>query len=173
MMIVSGLFLGAEQLPESNKMKPDHAPTPFSAAQIRDNCAGRTVKLRQEVTGKPVVFVVFEFRQGDAEHADLDAYNLDKDGKLIGEKHSSKPKWTELQAHASFPAANTKLVSETKTTPLGTLDCWHYTVTTKKEDKTQVDKYWFAKTLPGPPVMLTQTLDGKTVLKMTMIESKH
>ncbi|MCP5045976.1 MAG: hypothetical protein GY940_02320 [bacterium] len=163
---------GTTNPPESNRMKIDHAPTPFSAAKIRDACNdGRMIKSLQEIPGKADTFSMVLFLKGDNETSHFKASTLDVNGKLTGQGHTAKVKWKDLQAHASFPASGTRISSESKTTPAGTFDCWLYVVTTKKNNNTEITKYWFAKSMPGPPVYLEQMLDGKIVFKLTMVKS--
>ena len=54
-------------------------------------------------------------------------------------------KWTELQAHASFPDADTNISQGTVTTPAGTFDCWAYTVTRREAAGKVVETFYFAK----------------------------
>ncbi len=158
--------------PEKNRMKPDHAPTPFSAAEIREGCPnGRTTKYRIEMAGKPGVFQVSTFVNGDREATSFEAITLDMKGKQVGEKQTARAKWEELQAHASFPQAMTRISTESHTTPAGTFDCWLYVVTSEKEGKKEVKRFWFAKSLPGPPICCEQTVNGNRVFRMTLVEN--
>ena len=159
------------KLPDSNRMKPDHLPTPYTAEQIRDFSKNRKIKFLMETPGKPKTYQVFEFREGDAEKSDMDGYMLNADGKLVGKKQTARANWTELQAHASYPEKNTSLSRDSKTTKGGTFDCWLYTTAAEKEGKKMITRAWFARSMPGPPVLLIQELDGKTVFKMTMVET--
>jgi hypothetical protein len=56
------------------------------------------------------------------------------------------------------------ITNEPITLPVGTFDSMRYVVTKNDEVKT----YWFARTLPGPPVKVEVTKGGKTVMTMTM-----
>ena len=70
--------------PEENRMKPDHAPTPFSAAEIREGCPnGRTTRYRIEMAGKPDVFQVSTFINADREATSFEAVTLDMEGKQV------------------------------------------------------------------------------------------
>lgn len=158
--------------PEKNRMKPDHAPTPFNAAEIRDGSPnGRTTKYRIEMAGKPDVFQVSTFANGDREATSFESITLDIEGKQLGEKQTSRAKWEELQAHASFPQANTQIHTESYTTPAGTFDCWLYVVTLEKEGRKDIKRFWFAKSLPGPPICYEQTVNDKRVFRMTLVEN--
>jgi hypothetical protein len=169
--ISTGAAAEKVNLPESNRMKPDHLPTPFTAEQIRESCKGRKIKLLSETPGKPNSYQVFEFRQGDAEKADFDVSLLDAQGKQMGQKQPVQPPWKALQGHASYPKATTTLTREKKTTSAGAFDCWLYTTTETKEGKTHVSRFWFARSMPGPPILLTTEIDGKIAFKMTMVET--
>ncbi len=155
-------------------MKPDHAPTPFSAAEIRDGCPdGRSTKYRIETAGKPVTYQVTTFINGDRESGGFQSATMDAEGKQVGKPQTARAKWSQLQAHASFPEAATRISSESYTTPAGTFDCWLYVVTGEKEGKKDVQSFWFAKSLPGPPIRFLQTVDGKQVFLMTLVENRR
>jgi len=92
------------------------------------------------------------------------------DGKRIGSKQMSTGKWEDFQSHASFPQAQTVIGKESFTVPAGTFDCWRYEVTLAKEGRVNVQRYWFALNLPGPPVCFEESIDGKLAFKMTMLK---
>ncbi len=162
---------GSQLPPAANRMKPDHAPTPFSAAEIRDaNKPGTRIKFRIEVPGKPLTYMHFFFIEGDEKNSRLTSFNTDKDGKLMGKKETAVSTWKELQAHASFPEAETKITGKAFKGPMGVLECYFYTVTTEKEGKKTVKRLWFAKSLPGPPVYFEQSVDGEVIFHMVMLK---
>jgi hypothetical protein len=146
-------------------MRPDHAPTPFSAAEIRAGCpAGRTSVYLIHVPLSQPVYQTLRFLGGDAGHAELELVTE-------GEKPSrTRAPWTELQSHASFPAAATGITRETVRTPAGRFDCWLYTVRTSQNGKIRVTRLYFARDLPGPPVRRTVEIDGQSVHTMTLVE---
>jgi hypothetical protein len=117
------------------------------------------------------VFQVSTFINGDQEGTSFEAIILDTEGKQMGEKQTAHAKWEELQAHASFPQANTQITTESYTTPAGTFDCWLYVVTSEKEGKKDVKRFWFAKSLPGPPVCYEQIVNSNRVFRMTLMEN--
>ena len=157
-----------EALPETNRMRPDHLPTPFSAEEIRRGCpAGRMIKFLIETPDKPISYQVFDFKEGTEESAHFEAYTLDENGNVIGPKNNATLKWTDLQAHASYAKKNTTVNREFKTIASGTFDCWQYTMTTEDHGKTKESRYWFAIALPGPPILVRETIDGKEIFKMT------
>jgi hypothetical protein len=51
-------------------------------------------------------------------------------------------------------------------------ECWLYVVSSEKEGKKDVKRFWFAKTLPGPPICYEQTVDGTLTFRMTLVENK-
>jgi len=174
-LIVTGLLAGnPDKPPDKNRMKPDHAPTPFSAEEIREGCpSGRTSKYLIEVAGNPNSFQVVTFVNGDKDGTGFESITLGHEGAQVGEKQTADARWDELQFHASFPEADTRISSESYTTPAGKFDCWHYVVKKDKEEKKGVSHYWFAKSLPGAPIFMEQIIDGKSVFKMTLVENKQ
>jgi hypothetical protein len=166
-LFICVMGLGAEE-------KIDRAPTPFTAEEIRLGCPdGRVTTYKIEIPGKPVHFEVTTFVNGTKETAGFQMIMLDKDGNPMGKKRTATAKWTGLQAHASFPASNTTITQTTYTTPAGTFDCLLYTVKGEKEGKPLISKYYFAKSLPGPPIYFTQETDGTATFIMTLMKNKQ
>ena len=178
------LFLGAcagggESPPEPefvqpaarNRMSPEHAPTPFSAEEIRRSCGPRhRIRMLEQVKDKPKIFKVFYFTEGDTEGAKLQVRVEDGSGKLMAQSPKAAVTWKALQSHASFPAIHTRISEESLTTPLGTFACWRYDVSMKKEGKPLLRRFWFAKKLPGPPVRLIEIYDGAQISSLEILE---
>jgi len=158
---------------DERRLEPGHAPTPYTAAQIREGCPqGRKAVYLVEAPGREAVRQTMRFLKCDAEGADLEVSRAKADGTAIGEPVTRRGTWKEFQAHGSFPEAATKVTEEALETPAGKFDCWLYTVTEEEEGSKSVQRYWFAKKLPGPPVRMTTEIDGKVVSTMTLVENK-
>jgi hypothetical protein len=89
---------------------------------------------------------------------------FDSEGKSVGAPTTESDKWTALHEHARFPRSATTISNESLALPAGTFDAMRYVVTKGDVVKT----YWFARSLPGPPVKMEVVKDGKTVMTMTM-----
>ena len=59
--------------------------------------------------------------------------------------------WTDLQAHASYPAEITTCTRNTVETPLGRISCIRYDVSSDDHTNT----FWFSPEHPGMPIRLT------------------
>lgn len=103
------------------------------------------------------------FTGGDAEWAEMRHRRLD----APGDEGAARARWTDLQAHASFPVATTTVAADEVTTPAGSFAAWCYTVSAGPG---QVTRFWFAVALPGPPVLMITTNDGAEVLRYELIE---
>jgi len=159
--------------PEANRMRPGDAPTPYSAQQIRKACPdGGFVRFRIETPDSPAVFSVVRFLEGTDAETTLESGMEDAQGKPAGAPQTLRVKWTDLQGHASFHESDTRIEAASAMTPLGIFNCWKYTVRKKTETGESVATYWFAKDLPGPPVLLEEHLGGKKIKTMTQIERK-
>ena len=137
-------------------LHPGHAPTPFTAAEIREGCpAGRTVTARTEAMGEP-------------DRVDVTVFvETDPDGTLMesnGRRH--RVSWLDLQNHASFPAAVTTVTEDMIEIPLGAMECLCYRVVS---DDT-VSTFWFAKGRPGMPVLFTTESNGSLVSTTFVID---
>jgi hypothetical protein len=141
------------------------APYPFTVLQIRAGCApGRTIEYRVEKFGEPARTERWSFAEMDPETAKITTTTFDTDGKQVGPPVVETTKWTELHEHARFPFAATTIDAEPITLPAGTFETMRYVVTVGDVVKT----FWFARSLPGPPVRLEVSQGGKPVMLMTM-----
>jgi len=129
-------------------LDPEHAPTPFTAAQIRAASPdGRTVETRTLRDGRVTALGVTVFVDGDEHEVTLRARTLDPDGTVL-EEAAHRVAWLDLQRHASFPDADTAIGEERLATPLGELECLRYRVSRDG----RVDTFWFSVDHPGMPV---------------------
>lgn len=152
--------------PESHRLQPDHLPTPFSAAQIRDGCpAGRTIRMQEETPGQASTFRRIRFTHVDEETAVQEFQATDEDGRPIGEPTLRDSTWLDLQRHASQPADATTVEEVPMTLPFGDFDCWLYTVRAPGGEL----RFWFAKELPGMPVQVEEWIDGSLAGRSVMI----
>ena len=146
-------------------LEPGHAPTPFTAAEIRAaNPVGLTIRLRVEVAGEGAWTRVTRTVEADEDGASRVSQRIEDDG-AVSEAQASRATWLELQAHASFPAVDTAIDEVTLDTPMGSLDCLRYTVT----DGDAVDTFWFARSIPGMPVRTERAEGGRVVQTVAML----
>jgi hypothetical protein len=147
------------------------APTPYTAAEIRDGCpAGRRIVFRIAQKDKPEVLHVIEFVKSDAAGADLRITETDPAGKVL-KSSESRSTWDELRSHAEFPKDKTTITHRTTVHPLGTLEVLVYKVTEGEGPGAQVTTYHFAKKLPGPPVTHFSEKNGERTSTGTMESS--
>ena len=135
--------------PDSNRMQPGHAPTPFNAKQLRDACPpGRVDVFLIESSSRPPARQVTRFLNRTPTGAVFESSMLTAEGQPLGATVRARATWEDLQEHASFPAASTVMTEDDVRVPAGSFDCWVYSVTTGSD----VQRLYFAKNLPGPPV---------------------
>ena len=155
---------------EERRLQPDHAPTPYTAERIREGCPdGRVSTFLIEVAGRPPMVQVFRFSGGDKEGCDVEVAALTTDDKPMAEPKKARSLWGALQKHASFPAAETRISGADVVTPAGRFDCVLYTVT---KPTGTVERYYFARNLPGPPVRMVREAEGKRILTMTLTKQE-
>lgn len=154
---------------DSHRLHPDHAPTPFSADEIRDATpVGHTVETVTEHDGAIVARQRTVFTEVDGERAVMVSTPIDESGEPVGAPRTGAAAWTELQAHASFPEATTTISDETIETPLGTVRCRRYDV--RGGDHTNT--FWFAPAHPGMPVRFTSSSEhGPTTTVVSISRS--
>jgi hypothetical protein len=143
-----------------------HAPTPFTAEEIRlRSSQGRVKHVRVESADEPTYVRSQRFVDCDEEGATVERVRLTDDGAPAGPVARDRVTWLDLQSHASFPVDRTDIAEERIETPIGELDCLRYTVT----EGDAVDTFWFAKVAPGMPVRYTSTVAGRVVSTTTVI----
>jgi hypothetical protein len=141
------------------------APYPFSVYDIRAGCPlGRVIEYRIETAGEPTRLERWAFTPIDLDTVSVTTTTFDPEGKPVGAPTTESAKWAELHEHARFPRAQTTISNETLTLPAGTFDVMRYVVTKGDVVKT----YWFARSLPGPPVKVEVVKGGKTVMLLAM-----
>ena len=153
---------------DPHQLRPDHLPTPFSAAEIRVGCPpGRTVRsLVTEGDAAPFVHVV-RFVAVDDDGAEQESWTETVDGVPTTEPKRRRSTWLEFQGHASMPAATTEIAEETIEIPAGRFDCLRYT----RRDGTSVSTFWFARSAPGMPLRFQDVEDGVTVYSSVALEN--
>lgn len=163
------LPVAADEKPaeDPRRMQPTHAPTPYTAEEIRKACPeGRTDVIRIESKDRVTLMTVI-FLKCDEEGAEVERASVKEDGTKLGSGKKTST-WKELQAHASFPEAQTKITDETIEVPAGKFECWLYTV----NRPAGICRMYFAKKLRGPPVKMVMEIDGKVDSTMTLVEHK-
>lgn len=175
LLVISACSAEDPMPPETNRLKPDHAPTPFSADEIRAGCPpGRVITWRVTATDLPAPMLqTFTFDESKTGKAVFRATMTTEDGAPKGAARTASVAWKDLQAHASYPAARTTITGERIETEGGTFDCWLYTVRDAANPDHLETEAWFAKDLPGPPVRLKQYAEGKVVRTMELLETKR
>lgn len=145
--------------------KVEMAPAPYTPAQIRDASAtGRRIVFKVEEPGKPDVKRVIEFTKSDATGAEVHSSTIDSSGRVL-DSSNDHATWEELQSHGMFPKDKVDVKHRTISVPIGTLECQVYKVTGEGDE---VTTFYFADTLPGPPVFYFTEKGGKRVKASTM-----
>lgn len=149
---------------------PDHAPTPFTADEIRDGCpTGRQVTVAHVGPDGSSELWTTTFARTDHETAVIVNQQVNGAGQPISDASEMVATWDELQAHASFPAVATDITEEELSIPIGTLACLRYVVTEGGNTK----QLWFARSLPGLPVKTIYTEAGSTRLTTVVVRDSQ
>ncbi|MFT4514022.1 MAG: hypothetical protein ACI89X_000315 [Planctomycetota bacterium] len=146
----------------------DRAPTPYSASEIRDaHPNGTTLSFLVQVAGSDDVVQVMQFSDGDATGTTVVSSVQNPDGEVLGKTTSARATWDQLRDHASFEATKTSIRKSQCKVVAGSYDCMRYEVT---RGDGAVQELHFAKTKPGPPVLLLMRKGEKEMLRMELIE---
>ena len=162
--------------PEENRLQPDHLPTPFSAAAIREASPGGLTTCHLIVgPDRAPVRSINTFVGHDAEVARFRHRSEDEQGNPSGEgePQTAEASWTQLQSHASFPVERATVEVAMIEIPLGRFECWLYTVKgvagAGPGTGAVETRFWFAQTMPGPPVKLERRVNGEVTMTMTLV----
>lgn len=128
---------------------PGLAPTPFTAAEIRDGCPpGRVVTVRARHGDGPARLEITRWVSCDDEGAVMEKTVQDPRSEGVTERESYRMAWRDLQAHAAFPKHRTEVTRDSIVTEAGAFECLRYRVEGENGDS----DYWFALELPGMPI---------------------
>lgn len=146
-------------------LHPGHAPTPFTADEIRDGCpAGRAMRLRTERKGEPPSGRLIRFVEVDADGALQEVQQLDGSGTPVGDPVTHRSSWLDLQEHASYPAATLTIEDAMLELEFGRFATLLYRVRGSEGE----ERFWFARALPGMPVRY-EARDGDAVTAATVM----
>ncbi len=152
--------------------KPDIAPPPFDAAQIRDATRpGRTYRFEIRAANEPELQREIVFETVTDAGARMKGTMFDADGAVLSRAPAREVTWAELVGHASYPVDETVITQTSIEVPAGTFDAVLYTVTSMKDGVSTVTRAWFATSLPGAPVRHEVETGG--VVVQTMLLLKH
>lgn len=136
------------------------APTPFTADQIKASIhTGRRYIWNVELADHRHEVHSLAFVAVDADGAVIATSALDASGQQLAPPERNHTTWAEARDHASFPADATTITDETITVPAGRYPCRLYTVT----QGPKVMQFYFATTMPGPPVKIVATSAGQVI----------
>lgn len=150
-------------------LDPTHAPTPYTAGQLRAECRPGRVNSWSMVTPQGEFVSTMRFVKADEEGVQLESLLMSADQTPAGPVEETYGAWTDLQSHASFPAARTTIEVDTVEVPAGRFECWLYTITDDSDGSPRISQFWFAKDLPGPPVRMTVMEGRESKMDMRMI----
>lgn len=149
-------------------MQADHAPTPYTSDQIREQCRDGYVVRHRIEQGDETTVSTMRFEKSDRDGCTVVQETRSLDGQLL-RSSEQRSTWTDLCAHASFESANTTIESWLGATWLGQRRGWLYTVR-DADNPTSVRRFVFLRDLAGPPAEMVVENDGRVVFRMTAID---
>jgi hypothetical protein len=151
----------------TSEAEPGLAPRPFTAEQIRAAMpAGTDLRMRVEEQGKPPAVLHWHVTAADAQGMTMSSEVLDNEDHLIARQPPQTARWDELVHHADFPAAATRQGQSRIQVPAGMYDTTDYQV---RGEGGIVTTYRFAKSLPGPPILMVVEKEGLIIKSMTLL----
>lgn len=133
--------------------------------------AGTTFRYRMEAAGRPTTVVQWRFTAVDVAGGTREVTIYAEDGTTLLEAVGpQRDEWAELLSHATFPRVGTLVEDSRVEVPGGAFDTTLYTVSAMVDGAPTVERFHFAKRLPGPPVQYTTEVAGQVVASMTLLE---
>ena len=156
--------------PDPHRLRPDHHPTPFSAAEIRDAFVPG-LELRSLITraGAEPYILARRNLSADADGGAYEVWTESPEGVALTEREQGRATWLELQEHASMPADATTIDPVEIDLPMGRFEGRRYT----RVSGDTVDTFWFAMSLPGAPVRIESRVGGEIRFSSTAIEERR
>jgi len=147
------------------------APAPFTAEQVREACPeGRRLVVRIAGPAGTYRIQTTEFTKVSESTAWFTVTNLDERGRRTAAIRRYRSSWGEFLRYDDFPAERTRTYTKTVRTALGRYRMKVYEVT-DPTPRALVKVYYFAESLPGPPLRVTVREDGgEEFVLMEMIE---
>jgi hypothetical protein len=153
---------------EGPAAKGELAPIPFTADVLQAGMPKGTRMMFGVTQADGRVIRMMEVVESDATKVGMMQGVRTPEGKTLEQPKKVVSTWQELETHGHFPAENTKRVEEKVKVAAGEYDSWHYTVT-NPADSTMTKEFWFAKELPGPPVLMEAKKAEMTGMRMELI----
>ncbi len=151
----------------------EHLRPPFTADELRAGLpVGTELVLRVEQADKPTLLQRWDFVAADESGCTIHSRILTEDGSLQTDAGKGTSTWAELEAHAHFPADRSTRADSTVTVTGGTFETWLFVVQPDKPGG-PVKKFHFAKTMPGPPVLMEVIRGDETLMKMELVSRKE
>jgi hypothetical protein len=145
-----------------------YAAAPFSVEQLQEGCRpGRSSTYHMEIANRSPYFEVTRYVKANEAEVHIESQRLSASGAPRGNQVKAHSTWKAMSERGWYPDEWTVITDERVETPAGAFDCRVYEVTSHGET---VDRYYFARDLPGPPVLHTRHVDGALQLTMTLVE---
>ena len=158
----------APEADSDESLRSEHAPTPYSASQIREaHPDGTTLKFLIHQAGVEDVLQLMHFSGGDEAGTTVASSQQKPDGTPVGSSSSVRVSWSDLRDHARFDTAKTSIGKSKCIGPAGHFDCMLYQV---DRDDGAVQEFHFAKSKPGPPVLMEIRKDNRELMRMELLE---
>jgi hypothetical protein len=147
---------------------PAQLPAPFDAAALQAGLpVGTVLDYRLTLAGLTPSQERWEIVAATDAGVTIRTTALDAGGAPIGPGSEEPHTWTELESHATFPADFTVVRESELLTPMGALPVLIYVVE-PPGDEAKADIFYFAPSMPGPPVKMETEADGAIVFTMEM-----
>lgn len=143
-------------------------PTPYTAAQIRDAYRPGFASTYRHTQGGEARLERTTVVSATELGVSLRMETVDAAGEGQSDARTGEATWAELRDHAAFPAhATSQHPDETVTVPYGTVEVRRYVV---EQSDGSTRTFWFAPSLPGPPVRMTITRGGEQTFEMALVD---
>jgi hypothetical protein len=148
-----------------------HMPFPYTAEEIRDAMPeGFWWTTRLEFVGRGVQTTRSIVTKATEAEVWFDTYVVNAKGETTGDPRPESATWVELRNHATFPSEFTTVTEGDVQVGERTLTCKVYLVTQERDGVPVRDRFYFANSKPGAPVVYDSYVNEKLAFRMTLVD---
>ena len=170
-MVGLGIAVGCGHHRTPTPPTPDTVSPPVSLDEFRSAFPAETTLLVRYTHDGETHEERWTWTRVDDVGCTIAGLTCDLDGNVVTDDGEATVTWAELMSHATFPADHTVRSDASIDVMAGHYDTWLYVVEETAEDGTPTtSRFHFARTQPGPPVLMTVEQGGTELLRMELVE---
>ena len=157
-------------LPPCSLAAQETLPTSYSAEEIREAFRVGLEMKTHNWTPDGEEVSVSRVESWSPEGVRINTHFVHSSGEILGEEQSFESTWEELRDHALFYSSTATRERATQATAIGELEGWRYEVAGEGDQRME---FFFADSLPGPPIVYAHFEGDTQVFRAEVIERQE